>query len=188
MPAAGAGAGGAAGTVGSGGAVVVLGGTSLGGAPERARAVCENEFVEVLALPQDVELGFVGTVDGRATQLVSAGDQPSMPTFSLLRFGQHLEAVSLSLSMTEAPGELSVQMSVADCKLNAFLFNADPNSPAPFTLEFGWLRSTTVTADWQTGTTTGSLHLELVKDSGSLRRVLDGNFVWPAALSEARLE
>jgi hypothetical protein len=89
--------------------------------------------------------------------------------------------------MTAAPGVFNAQISVANCVLNGQLLAPSGDSLRPLTIETGWLRSTTFTRDWETGTAAGSLHIEIVDDTGSERHVLDGRFVLPATMPDARM-
>ena len=171
----------------NGGAGQALAGANMAGVPERRRSVCENEIIVGPRPIQEGELGFVGTFDGQATELIAAGEQPGIPTFSILRLGQHFEAVYLSFSMTAAPGTFIAQISVANCVLNAQLLAPSGDSLRSLSIETGWLRSTTITPDWETGTAAGSLHIEIVDGTGSERHVLDGRFVLPAAMPDARM-
>jgi hypothetical protein len=95
--------------------------------------------------------------------------------------------VSLWFSMTAAPGTFNAEISVATCSLGGQLMIPNGHGLTYLKIETGWLRSTTVTPDWETGTATGTLHFEVEDDTGSERHVLDGRFVWPVTMPDARM-
>jgi hypothetical protein len=167
----------------AGGALAGVAGESV----RPSRALCENAFVDVLELTPDTQRGFEGTFDGAAATLSDSNEANAELTFHVLRFGTHLEAISMGFVIEGGPYNGSVQMSVVTCRLEGSLFRKDDAGLASFPVEKGSLLTVTETADWQTGSTRGTLHAEFVNEDGTERHVLDGKLTLLAVLPDARM-
>jgi len=161
---------------------------SAGVGPLTSGAVCDNTFQKVDALPFASPLVFFGTYDGAPVNLRSRSDDGLPPKFFLLRFGRHFEAVSLDFVTVPWSGDITVQVNVVTCEVQGQLLDTGSMPVKVLRLENGQLVTKTVTEDWSTGITTGSLHAEFVSDDGSERHVLQAKLSLDAVVGEAQRE
>jgi hypothetical protein len=159
----------------------------VAGEPARpSRALCENAFVDVPELTPEPQRGFDGTFDGASATLSDSNEAAAELSFYVLRFGTHLEAVSMGFVIEGGPYYGYLQISVVTCTLTGTLFRKNDVGLASFSVEKGSLLTVTETADWQTGSTRGTLHAEFVGEDGTERHVLDGKLALLAVLPDAR--
>jgi hypothetical protein len=167
------------------------GSTSVAGAvtavPLLDTTLCGHDFARVDQVP-DTALFFSGTFDGEPVDVSESADVSEAPTFYVFRFGAtHVEAISFSLYLAEAPYSGFLQVSAVDCGTYGSLLHREVAGPHYYELASAELVTATHSVDGFSGLTTGSIYASWIDDGGE-QHVLDANFAVNAVMGDARTQ